>query len=93
MNQEQILKAAAEAARAHTGGHQQPAGVPPQPTPLSVQMGTGQDASGQRYVVLVIMSPVGQHVFHFDPEGAEAVAKRLSETARLARTGLEIARI
>lgn len=90
MNQEQILQAAAEAARAQNGP--QPNGVPPQPTPLSVQMGTGQDASGQRYVILVIMSPVGQHVFHFDPEGAENIAKNLSDTARMARTGLELAR-
>lgn len=90
MNQEQILQAAAEAARMQNGP--QPNGVPPQPTPLSVQMGTGQDASGQRYVVLVIMSPVGQHIFHFDPDSAEHVAKSLSDTARVARTGLEVAR-
>lgn len=92
MNQEAILKAAAEAARTHNG-QTQAMGVPPQPVPLSVQMGTAQDGSGQKYVVFIIMSPVGQHVFHFDPDAAENVAKGLSESARLARTGLEIARM
>lgn len=92
MDQETILRAAAEAARnAQNGGNPQPANtVPPQPVPMSVQLTSGSDASGEKYVVLIIQTPVGQNIFHFNPEGAEKLAHGLQETARVARTGLEI---
>lgn len=91
MDQESILRAAAEAAR--NMNHQpQPNMVPPQPVPLSLQLTSGQGPGGDKYVILIIQSPVGQHIYHFDPEGAERLAEGLIETARLSRTGLEIAR-
>lgn len=92
MDQETILRAAAEAAqRAQNGGNHQPQNtVPPQPVPMSVQLTSGQGPSGEKYVILIIQTPVGQNIFHFDPEGAEKLANGLLDTARVSRTGLEI---
>lgn len=91
MNQEAILKAAAEAAMQQP--QQQPQVVPPQPVPMSVQMMTTQNPTGtDQLVVLVVHHPLGQSVYHFSAEGAEQIAEGLLNTARLAKTGLQIAR-
>lgn len=94
MNQEAILKAAAEAAMQQQGqGQQQQQLVPPQPVPMSIQMMTTQNPTGtDQLVVLVINHPLGQSVYHFTAEGAEQIAAGLTDTARLAKTGLQIAR-
>jgi hypothetical protein len=94
MNQDMILKQAAEAAMQVQDPfqQQQPQGVVPSPVPMTLQMTTVQDMQGNKYVVLIIQHPMGQTVLHFDPDGAEQIAEGLKNTARLARTGLEIAR-
>lgn len=93
MNQDMILKAAAEAAmQAQDPLSQQPQGVTPSPVPMTLQLTTVQDTQGNKYVVLIIQHPMGQSVLHFDPDGADQIAEGLKNTARLARTGLEIAR-
>lgn len=91
MNQDAILRAAAEAAQ-QPQMQAQPQTVAPQPVPMSIQMTTTQDMQGNKYVVLVVQHPVGQTVLHFDAEGAEKIGEGLKDAARLARTGLEIAR-
>lgn len=90
MDQESILRAAAQAAKSMPA--QQPSMVYPQPVPMSVQLTSGQGMGGEKYVILILQTPIGQNIFHFDPEGAEKLAEGLIETARLSRTGLEIAR-
>lgn len=90
LDQESMLRAAAESAMQQQGVQQQV--VPPQPVPLSVQMATSQDTQGNKFVVLVINHPLGQSVYHFTPEGADQIADGLKQTARLSKTGLEIAR-
>ena len=89
MNQEDILKQAAEAARQH----QAPSVVPPMPVPMSMQLTSGRGQGGEQYVILILQTPVGQHIYHFDPESAENLAEGLVDTARVARTGLEIAKV
>lgn len=91
MDQETILKAAAEAAMRQQS--EAPQGVMPSPVPMSLQMTSVQDPStGMKYVVLIVQHPMGQTILHFDADGAEKVAEGLKNTAMLARTGLEIAR-
>lgn len=91
LNQEEILKRAAQAAKQNQG---QPAqqGVPPGPAPMSVQIAQARDAAGNPFVILAIQHQMGQSVFHFDPDGADRIADAIKDTARLARTGLEIVR-
>lgn len=93
MDAETILKQAAEAARQQQAGGIQGPGVMPQPVPLSVQLMHTQDPTGQKYVVLIISTPVGQNVFHLDPDSAEKIGEGIKDAARLARTGLEIPRM
>lgn len=88
-----IIEAAARFAQESQGQPMQPQVVQPQPVPLSVQMASAQAPDGRKFIVLIIYSPTGQSVFHFEPEGAEAVAKGLIDTARLAKTGLEVPRL
>lgn len=92
MDQETILKAAAAAAqRAQNGESSQPSNmVYPQPVPMSVQLTSGQGPAGEKYVILIIQTPVGQNIFHFDTDAAERLANGMIDTARVARTGLEI---
>lgn len=95
MNQESILKAAAEAAMQAQNPDmmaQQQQVIPPQPVPMTVQMSTTQDMQGNKFVVLLINHPTGQSVYHFTPEGAEQIADGLKQTASLSKTGLQIAR-
>lgn len=96
LDQDSILKAAAEAAMQAQNPNsmqpQQPQVVPAQPVPMSIQMSSTQDMQGNKYVVLVINHPTGQSVYHLTPEGAEQIADGLKQTARLSKTGLEIAR-
>lgn len=95
MNQESILKAAAEAAMQAQNPEmmaQQQQVIPPQPVPMTVQMSTTQDTQGNKFVVLLINHPTGQSVYHFTPEGAEQIADGLKQTASLSKTGLQIAR-
>lgn len=89
MDQETILKAAAEAAKNVPNGNQ-PNMVYPQPVPMSIQLTSGQGVGGEKYVILILQTPVGQHVYHLDPDGAEKLAEGLINTARISRTGLEI---
>lgn len=88
MNQEEILRQAAEAAK-HLQNQPVPQGVPPQPVPVSVQLSV-VDHGPNKLIALVIMSPTGQNVFFFEPDGAERVAEALTDAARQAKTGLEI---
>ena len=81
MNQDDILRRAAEAAQQV----QTPQGVQPAPSPMSVQV-----AQMGQYVVLVIQHSVGQSVFFFEPEGAEKIADNIKSVARMARTGLAL---
>jgi hypothetical protein len=89
MDQETILRQAAEMAK-QAQGSGQGAMVYPQPVPMSVQLTSGQGPMGEKYVILILQTPVGQNIFHFDPEGAERLAEGLKNTARVAKTGLEI---
>lgn len=91
LDRDSILRAAAEAAEQM---NEQPAvpGVSPQPVPTSVQLSTARNPQGNDLVVLVLSTPVGQNVYFFDTEAAEKIADGIKETARFARTGLEIAR-
>lgn len=94
MDQEAILRAAAEAANRMDGnGTQKAPGITPQPLPTSVQLASSVDNSnGNKFVVMTLTTPNGQSFYFFDPESAEKIADGMKETARLARTGLEIAR-
>lgn len=91
LDQDKILKAAAEAAMQQQMPQQQQI-VQPQPVPMTVQMSTGQDIQGNKLVMLIINHPLGQSVYHFTPEGADQISEGLKGAARLAKTGLEIAR-
>lgn len=91
MDKDSILRAAVQAAEQMDGNHQ-PQGVPPQPVPTAVQIASTRDAQGNKFVVVTLMTPVGQSVYFFDPDTADKVSEGLKESARLARTGLEIAR-
>lgn len=91
MDKDSILRAAVQAAEQMDGSHQ-PQGIPPQPVPTSIQIASTRDAQGNKYVVATLMTPVGQNVYFFDPDTADKIAEGLKESARLARTGLEIAR-
>lgn len=90
MNQETILRQAAEAAQSMQ--MPQPQGVQPAPSPLSMNLAHGRDEAGRTFVVLTVQHLSGQNVFFLDTDSAEALGAKLQETARLARTGLEIAR-
>lgn len=93
MTDEEMVRAAVEAAE-HTNGQSggmASQGVPPQPVPLSVQLTTVTHGV-EKFVVLMITSPVGQHVYFLDPDGAEKVADAILDAARTVRTGLEIPR-
>lgn len=92
MNQEEILRRAAEAAKNMQDAPQQPQGVVPQPSPMSIGLAHGRGPDGTAFVILTINHLTGSSVFHFDADGAERVGDMLKETARLARTGLEIVR-
>ena len=90
MDTEAMLKRAEEAAKRQMSGGP---GVMPSPVPTSVQLLTGQDGQGGKLVILVISTPVGQNVFHFDAESADKIADGIKDAARVARTGLEIPRM
>lgn len=92
MNQDEILRRAAEAAKQMPTAQPQPQGVTPQPSPMSIGLAHGRGLDGTAFVVLTINHLTGSSVFHFDTDGAERVGDMLKETARLARTGLEIVR-
>lgn len=93
MDRDSILRAAAEAAEQQMGGNHQPVpAVTPQPVPTAIQLASSRDGNGNKFVVVTITTPVGQNIYFLDPESAERVAEGIKETARLARTGLEIAR-
>lgn len=87
MDAEMMIKAAQNAGQQQQGIAP---GVLPQPVPISVQLMTAQGNAGEKWVVLVIATPVGQNVFHLEPDGAEKIADGMRDVARLARTGLEI---
>lgn len=91
MDRDSILRAAAQAAE-QTGNSQPVQGITPQPLPTSVQLASSRDGSGNKFVVVTITTPAGQNLYFFDPDSAEKIADGIKETARLARTGLEIAR-
>lgn len=90
MDTEAMLRRAEEAAKAGAGPGP---GVMPQPVPTSVQLLTGHDGQGGKLVILVISTPVGQNVFHFDAESADKIADGIKDAARVARSGLEIPRM
>lgn len=85
-----IIDAAARFARETQG---QPQVVQPAPIPMTIQMGQAQGADGKKYVLLIVYTQQGQTVFHFEPDGAEKIAAGLIDTARLAKTGLEVPRL
>jgi len=89
MDQESILRQAVEAAK-QAQGQPQNNMVPPMPVPMSVQLTSGQGMNGEKFVILVLQTPVGQHVYHFDPDAAERLAEGLAHSARVAKTGLEV---
>ena len=92
LDRDSILKAAAEAAEQMNGNSQPAPQVSPQPVPTAIQLSSTRTSSGDKFVVVMISTPVGQNVYFFDPESADKIADALKETARLSRTGLEIAR-
>lgn len=92
MDRDSILRAAAQAAEQASGNPHQVPSVSPQPVPTSVQLASSRDGSGNKFVVVTLTTPVGQSIYFFDPDSAEKIADGIKETARLARTGLEIAR-
>lgn len=92
LNKDTILRAAAEAAEQMNGQHQSTPSIIPQPVPTAVQLASARDANGSKYVSITLTTPIGQNVFFFDIESADKIADGIKETARLARTGLEIAR-
>lgn len=94
LDKDSILRAAAEAAEQMNGheGHPQAPSVPLQPVPTAVQLSSMRSPSGDKFVLVTFSTPLGQNTFFFDPDSADRIADGLKETARLARTGLEIAR-
>ncbi len=92
LDRESILRAAATAASNMDNNHAPMPSVTPQPVPTAIQMASSMGPSGEKYVILTLTTPVGQNVYFFDPESADKIADALKETARLSRTGLEIAR-
>ena len=92
MDKDSILRAAAEAAENMNGQPHSNPGITPQPVPTAIQLSSTRDTNGNKYVVITLTTPVGQNIYFFDPESADKIGDGLKETARLARTGLEIAR-
>lgn len=88
MDKDSILKAAAQAAEKMNTGPQ-PA-IQPQPVPLAVQVGQGQMPDGNLAVVLIMQSPVGQHVFFLPAENAKAVAGAIERIATMSGSGLVV---
>lgn len=91
MDKDSILRAALQAAEQMDGNPPQPA-IPIQPVPTAVQIASAKGPNGDSFVVMTVLTPVGQNIYFFDSETAEKLSEALSQTARLARTGLEIAR-
>lgn len=92
LTQENILKAAAQAAEQMNGNPHPTASVTPQPVPTAVQLASTRSVNGDKFVIITLTTPVGQNIYFLDPDSAEKIGEGLKETARLARTGLEIAR-
>lgn len=92
MDRDSILKAAAQAAENMNDHQPHQTGISPQPVPTSIQLASVRSVDGRSLVMLTLSTPVGQNVFFFDAESAERIGDGIKETARLARTGLEIAR-
>ena len=92
MDKDAILRAAVQAAENMDNHQPQGPAITPQPVPTAVQLASTMDQSGNKFVVLTLTTPVGQNIYFFDHDSAEKIADGLKETARLARTGLEIAR-
>ena len=92
LDRDSILRAAATAAENMDNNHHPMHTIPPQPVPTSVQLASTMGTNGDKFVILTIATPVGQSIYFFDPESADKIADGLKETARLSRTGLEIAR-
>lgn len=89
MDAEQIIRQAEALARQQQQAGPAP-GIMPSPVPTSVQLLTAPDQQGNKLVILVLSTPVGQNVFHFDAESADKIADGIKDAARVARTGLEI---
>lgn len=92
MDKDSILRAAVQAAEQMDGNHRPGPAIQPQPVPTSVQLSSVQGPKGEKLVVIAITTPIGQNVYFVDVESADRIADGLKETARLSRTGLEIAR-
>ena len=91
---QQLIDAAAKFAKQQAQHHPpQPAGVMPQPVPMSVQVGQSTGPDGKPLVMLILQTPVGQGVYFFDPDGANQIAAAITDAARVAKTGLEIPRM
>lgn len=88
MDRDSILRAAAQAAEQMEG---RPS-INPYPVPTAVQLAPSRDSSGNKFVMITFTTPIGQNVFFLDPESADKIGDGLKETARFARTGLELAR-
>ena len=89
MDQESILKAAAEAAMQAQNPQTL---VMPQAVPMAFQIGTAQDNQGNKFVRLTIQHPMGNTELFLQVEGADQIGDAIKNAARLARTGLEIAK-
>lgn len=93
-DQDKIIEAAARFAQQQMGAAPpQPQTVQPQPCPMSVQIGQAHGPDGKNLVVFIVHHLTGQSVYHFGAEEAEHIAEAIKNTARQAKTGLEIPRL
>jgi hypothetical protein len=90
MDQEAILRAAAEAAK-QVHEPQLPL-VMPQAVPMAWQIGAAQDNQGNKFVRITVSHPMGVTELFLQVEGADQIGDAIKNAARLSRTGLEIAK-
>lgn len=93
MDKDSILRAAAATAASNMdNNHPTGPAIPLQPVPTAIQLSSTRSPNGDKFVMVNITTPIGQNTYFFDPDSADRIADGLKDAARLARTGLEIAR-
>jgi hypothetical protein len=86
MEMDNVVEMAAKAAQnLPTATHQ----VPPSPLPTVFNVGQGE-VNGQNFVVLQVMTPVGQSVYFLDGTAAEGVGTALLRMGQASKAGLVV---
>lgn len=90
MNQETILKQAAEAAQRMPANGQTEQRVQPQPVPLSVRLGQTQLPDGQVGIFLAISTFVGESIYFLDAATAKRLGESLVKAGSASASGLVV---